>query len=90
MVEMKHCVFSAGTRFPQNAKSIKAAKAAVHTLELKNMLDYDCCGQTYYGEFIEIEQSGNISIYAFDDNLTKLIDTCMAFAREKEHYMSLV
>ena len=87
---MKHCVFSAGTRFPQNFKSIKAAKAAVHCLEIKNMCDYDCCGDTYYGEFAVLEQSGNISIYAFADDLDKLITTCMAFAREHEHYMSLV
>jgi len=76
---MRHCVFGASVR--HCADRIAKALAVVNAIELKNLLDYDCVGDTYYYDFIVRENSFNVEIFVEGDDVDKLIDTCMCFAR---------
>lgn len=72
---MRHFVFCTATH---NEKAIQAAKYAKNTLELEWMLNYDCVGEVH-SKFGIIEKE-NTEIYLEGDDITTLIDDCMAFA----------
>lgn len=80
---MKHCVFCAGW-LPCNEVAILRAKKAVSNLELVWALNADVHGVYEGSKFTINENDGNnISIWAEDDDLSRLIETCMQFAYEK-------
>ena len=78
---MKYCVFSAGTRFPENQKAIFAAKAAMNICDLSWMLEYDVCGATH-SKFSILEEHSNISIWIECDSIIQLLDDCKAYIYE--------
>lgn len=79
---MKYYVFSAAEKVDKNKPSIEAAKKAKETLE--NYWDMNACTTGIYegSTLIEGTDTGNYFIYAEDEDIYRLIYTCMQFARE--------
>ena len=81
---MKYWVFCAAN-IPKNEMAIKMA---VHTVSiLDDYWDMNACTTGVYegSKFtINSNDGDNTSIYAEDDDINRLIYTCMAFARENE------
>jgi len=81
---MKHWVFCAANT-PENALAIKMA---IHTVSiLDDYWDMNACATgVYEGSKLTINPNdgNNTSIYAEDDDIHRLIYSCMAFARENE------
>jgi len=81
---MKHYVFCAAN-IPKNELAIKMA---VHTVSILN--DYWDMNACVTGEYegskftINSNDGNNTSIYAEDDDIHRLIYSCMAFARKNE------
>lgn len=79
--EYKHWVFGAG-KFPENEGIIEKAKKAVKTLEDLWEMNADVHGHYEGPEFVIYEEGKNVEIQAVSDDLSTLINGCMAFARE--------
>lgn len=81
---LKHFVFTAGN-FPENQKAIDNAINTTHLLESRWEMNAECTGY-YDGSTIVINTNdgNNTSICMKDDNLFRLINSCMEFARELE------
>ena len=81
---MKYWVFCAAN-IPKNEVAIKMA---VHTVSILDDYWYmnACATGVYEGSKFTINSNdgGNTSIYAEDDDIHRLIYSCMAFARENE------
>lgn len=81
---MKHWVFTAAN-IPENKTAIKMAVHAVSILD-----DYWDMNATVTGVYegslflIDTDDGNNTSICAVDDDIHRLIYSCMAFARENE------
>jgi len=79
---MKHCVFCAGW-LPCNEVAILRAKKAVDNLMLQWECNADVHGVYEGSKFTINENDGNnISIWAEDEDLHRLIFSCMQFAYE--------
>lgn len=81
---MKHWVFTAAN-IPENEVAIKIA---IHTVSiLDDYWDMNACATGIYegSKFtINPDDGNNTSICAEDDDIHRLIYSCMAFARENE------
>lgn len=81
---MKHYVFTAAN-IPENEWAIKTAIHAVYNLD-----DYWDMNATVNGVYegskftINSYDGNNTSIYAKDDDIHRLINSCMAFTREMQ------
>ena len=81
---MKHYVFTAAN-IPENELAIKIAIHAVYILD--DYWDMNAAVNGVYegSKFIVNPYDGNnTSIYAEDDDIHRLIDSCMAFTREMQ------
>jgi hypothetical protein len=90
MAQYKHWVFGAANDMPENQDAIANACKAVKHLEAFWVMNATCTG-VYEGPKFTIypDDGGNTEILAESDDLTTLIDGCMAFAREVERLKSL-
>jgi hypothetical protein len=79
--EYKHWVFCAG-KFPENEEVIKKAKKAIEYLEDLWEMNADVHGHYEGPEFVIHEEGANVEIQAVSNDLSTLINGCMAFARE--------
>lgn len=83
---MKHYVYCAGN-FPENKDSIDSALKAVHYLESVWEMNADTHGIYEGSKFIitkPTELNNNYEIYAEDEDIHRLISSCMAFARRHQ------
>lgn len=83
---MKHYVYCAGN-FPENMNSIDSALKAVHYLESMWEMNATVTGIYEGSKFIitkPTELNNNYEIYAEDEDIHRLISSCMAFARRHQ------
>ena len=79
--DYKHWVFCA-VKFPENEEIIDKAKKTVKNLEDLWIMNASIHGYYEGPKFVIREDDSNVEIQAISNNLAKLIDGCMAFARE--------
>ena len=81
---MRHFVFTAANCKENNA-AIKRAKQVVENLEWHYEMNATCTG-VYEGSTFKInpKDGNNTSVCVEDNDMYRLIETCMDFAREQE------
>ena len=80
---MKHCVFCAAN-IDKNKESISIALQALDSLKLMWELNADATGVYEGSDFtIDYNDGNNTSIWAEDEDIHRLIYSCMSFAFDR-------